>query len=461
MIPNRTILIGDVLEKIREIPGESIDVTVTSPPYFALRDYGIEGQWGLEGDFREFLKKLDTLMAELKRVTKKTGTVWVNLGDSYAGGTAHSDWSGTDEKFDKRCKNNKWSGPLKNDLQAKSRYGIPERFYINCIDNGWIARNHIPWIKPNAMPSSVRDRFSNKWESIFFFSKSQKYYFNLNAVREKPLTEQKPLKKSRLATINQPLFDYLDRVYDDKETKDSLQDKDTNTARLHRNRDGNPNKQDTTLGADGKPKATYAGFNERWKYRGRPNEPKGYTSIHERMAYKRKVEGVDHDAALNHPAGKNPGDIFIIPSKPFVEAHFATFPLELPLKILKAAGPNQVCSNCGDPRMPILEPSEAYKKYLGKGWHDHSADLEQGMQQTGEKHSVAADYRIVDWTKCDCDEAFVAGTVLDPFFGAGTTAEAAEKLGLNWVGIEINPKYVSEIITKRLDKFKNERLSEF
>lgn len=453
MIPNRTILIGDVLEKIREIPGESVDVTITSPPYFALRDYGVEGQWGLEGDFREFLKKLDALMAELKRVTKKTGTVWVNLGDSYAGSGKGAGTEDCKETwvFDKR------PSEVKTQVQTKSRYGIPERFYINCIDNGWIARNHIPWIKPNTMPSSVRDRFSNKWESIFFFSKSQKYYFNLNAVREKPLTEQKPLKKSRLATINQPLFDYLDRVYDDKETKDSLQDKDTNTARLHRNRDGNPNKQDTTLGADGKPKVTYAGFNERWKYRGKDTH-QGYDNIKQRMAYKRKVEGADHDATLNNPAGKNPGDIFIIPRKPFFEAHFATFPLELPLKILKAAGPNQVCSNCGDPRMPILEPSEAYKKYLGKGWHDHSADLEQGMQQTGEKHSVAADYRIVDWTKCDCDEAFVAGTVLDPFLGAGTTAEAAEKLGLNWVGIELNQTYVETIIEKRLSKFANERL---
>ena len=76
---------------------------------------------------------------------------------------------------------------------GKSRYAIPERFYINCIDDGWIARNHIPWYKANSMPSSVKDRFTNKWESIFFFAKQQKYYFDLDSVREQLLgKESKP-----------------------------------------------------------------------------------------------------------------------------------------------------------------------------------------------------------------------------------------------------------------------------
>src|SRR3990167_8147153 len=82
-------------------------------------------------------------------------------------------------------------GPAPVSNYEKSRLGIPERFYIQSIDDGWKARNHIPWYKENAMPSSVKDRFTNKWESIFFFVKAQKYYFNLNAVREKPKTETK------------------------------------------------------------------------------------------------------------------------------------------------------------------------------------------------------------------------------------------------------------------------------
>ena len=193
MIENRTILIGDVLEKLKEIPDESFDVEISSPPYWGLRDYGVEGQWGLEKDFREYLNKLDQLMVELKRVLKKTGTCWINLGDTYNGTGDHSDMLNFGKQNSTHGVDHlRLEGHLDKTIQRKSRHGIPERFYINCIDNGWISRNHIPWYKSNAMPSSIKDRFTNKWESIFFFAKNQKYYFNLDAVREKPLTESKP-----------------------------------------------------------------------------------------------------------------------------------------------------------------------------------------------------------------------------------------------------------------------------
>lgn len=453
---NRTILIGDVMEKLREIPGDSIDVVVSSPPYWALRDYKAEGQWGLEPDFHEYLKKMDGFMSEIKRVLKKTGTVWINLGDTYAGGTAHSDWTGTDDKFDQKRKAEPWTAFAKNGVQAKSRYGIPERFYINCIDNGWLARNHIPWVKPNAMPQSIKDRLSNKWESIFFFAKHQKYYFNLTAVREIPKTGFPKITKRTQHGVQSKLVEIPD---DPKITKDSIQDKQTNTARLHRHRDGNPNKQDTTLGADGQPKATYKNFNQR--YKDRAQDPEAYKRIKEQMARNRNDLGLEHESAINHPAGKNPGDVLVMNSKPFLDAHFATFPLDLPLWILRAAGPREVCSNCKLPRFPIVEPTAEYAKYLGKGFHDHSNDLEMGMQQQKQIPSISAQYKIAGWTKCDCNESFQPGIVLDPFFGAGTTAVAAEMLGLDWCGIELKQEYVSDIITKRLDKHKNKRLREF
>src|SRR3990167_2282333 len=181
VLQNRTILQGDVLEKIKEIPDESIDCIISSPPYWGLRDYGVEGQWGLEPDFHEYLAKMRTLMNELKRVLKKTGSCWINLGDCYGSHRSNEDNLMRSEKQEQ--------APVSN--YEKSRLGIPERFYIQCIDDGWKARNHISWYKENAMPSSVKDRFTNKWESIFFFVKAQKYYFNLNAVREKPKTETK------------------------------------------------------------------------------------------------------------------------------------------------------------------------------------------------------------------------------------------------------------------------------
>jgi len=184
-IKNRTILHGDVIEQLKNLPDECVDCIITSPPYWGLRDYGEEDQWGLEKDLNEYLDKLRKLMFELKRVLKKTGTCWINLGDSYGTQKGYDSFS---PSFIEREK-------VKN--YEKSRLGIPERFYVQSIDGGWIARNHIPWIKENSMPSSVKDRFTNKWESIFFFAKQQRYYFNLDAVRIKLKGETKLFQLQR------------------------------------------------------------------------------------------------------------------------------------------------------------------------------------------------------------------------------------------------------------------------
>ena len=170
---------------------------------------------------------------------------------------------------------------VKNHIQAKSRYGIPERFYANCIDDGWLARNHIPWIKENAMPSSVKDRFTNKWESVFFFAKEPQYYFNLDAVREKTITQTKPFNR-RIQEAKKGLGQMKmgdlpgaftqtaleDMTFNTKgERIEGLQEKlmdrkmanveGQSTQGIHRNRsEGKPdweNKQDSTLGADGTP----------------------------------------------------------------------------------------------------------------------------------------------------------------------------------------------------------------
>ena len=154
---------------------------------------------GLEKDFNEYLGKLDLIMDECWRVLKSTGTCWINLGDTYStvSGGMRDIKEGKTEQYGKinYTDNGKESvysvdqSKLYSNLKHKSRVGIPERFYIRCIDKGWVARNHIPWIKANSMPSSVRDRFTNKWESIFFFAKKPKgYYFDLDAVRVQPIT---------------------------------------------------------------------------------------------------------------------------------------------------------------------------------------------------------------------------------------------------------------------------------
>lgn len=441
-ITNRTILQGDVLDKLKEISDESIDCIISSPPYWGLRDYGVDGQLGLEPDFRDYLKIMSNIMDELKRVLKKTGSCWINLGDTYAGGPVGS-FNGGGKEFEGRDMSGvESSGKLdktKLTIFPKSRFGIPERFYIQCIDDGWIARNHIPWYKSNSMPSSVKDRFTNKWESIFFFVKEQKYYFNLDAVREKTTTESKP--------FNVRVRDTKRGLVQEKLTGGMTEDEDQNY------NDKGELKQDNTKGADGKPIPTYKGFNERWNN-------KSQDQFTKRKLEMRAVGG-DHDSCMNDTRGKNPGDVFFINPKPFAEAHFATFPVDLPLKILKCACPSQVCKKCSKPRNPISKATPEYQKAL-----DNIKGLESGNLTTGyqnyknETPALTASYQIIGWTDCGCNAGFESGIVLDPFFGAGTVGVVAEMLGLQWCGIELNEEYI-KIARNRLEPYLNNKLEVF
>ena len=152
MLELNKIYQGDVLEVLKTIPNESIDMCITSPPYWNMRDYGVEGQLGNENSYDEYLSKLDAIFDEVKRILKNTGSCWVNIGDVYS-------------------KNNKFNA------KKQSLIGIPDRFKIKMIDKGWLCRNEIIWHKPNAMPSSAKTRFNNDFEKLFFFTKSDLYYF--------------------------------------------------------------------------------------------------------------------------------------------------------------------------------------------------------------------------------------------------------------------------------------------
>jgi hypothetical protein len=196
--------------------------------------------------------------------------------------------------------------------------------------------------------------------------------------------------------------------------------------------------------------ANYNGFDE---------SPDSAKSIKHRMAASRAM-GADHDGCLNDPKGKNPGDIFNINPVPFVEAHFATFPIELPTKIIKCAVPDRICKKCGVPIENIMKPTEEYAELLGQGWHDHEFDETQGMQQKMTKTGATASYEKVGEKVCSCNAGFEPGVVFDPFMGAGTVALAAINLYRRWVGIEINPEY-AKIIKKRLEPKRNTSMDNF
>ena len=159
-----SILEGDALKKLKELPDQFVNMCMTSPPYWALRDYGVKGQLGLEPTFDEYINKLCNIFDEVKRVLRDDGTCWVNLGDTYFG-------SGKCAGVDNTPRT------IKGKLPDKTLTMIPMRFAIEMVNRGWILRNTIIWHKRSCMPSSVKDRFTVDFEYLFFFSKKKNYYF--------------------------------------------------------------------------------------------------------------------------------------------------------------------------------------------------------------------------------------------------------------------------------------------
>jgi DNA modification methylase len=184
-----TLYQGDALAVLREMEPGSVDCVVTSPPYFGLRDYGVDGQLGAEDTPAAFVERLVGVFREARRVLADDGTLWVNLGDSYnntssgQNGTGSTGLSGgRHDRMGARRKRLPSGLPLKNLL------GIPWRFAFAMQDDGWVLRNDIIWAKPNGMPESVTDRLSTKHEHIFLFTKGPRYWFDLDAIREPTTT---------------------------------------------------------------------------------------------------------------------------------------------------------------------------------------------------------------------------------------------------------------------------------
>ena len=185
---------SDALSGLKRLPDQSVDCVVTSPPYWALRDYGSpETTWGdgtraalgLEQDLGQYLKHLLEVFDQIRQVLKKTGTLWVNLGDTYHNATKWTMKGEAPQTIAGRNNRGFCAGRRANQgLPEKCLSLIPERFVLEMVNRGWILRNRICWHKPNHMPSSVKDRFACSWEYLFFFVKSRRYYFDLDSVRE-------------------------------------------------------------------------------------------------------------------------------------------------------------------------------------------------------------------------------------------------------------------------------------
>lgn len=301
------IMVGDCRASLRSLPDQSVHCVVTSPPYFGLRDYGHDGQIGQETTPEDFIAAMVEVFCEVRRVLRDDGTLWLNLGDSYARGFGGGS-PGTKSATNTGSFAGRKTGKVPDGLSPKDLIGIPWRVAFALQEDGWILRQDIIWHKPNPMPESVRDRCTKAHEYIFMLTKSPRYFFDSEAMKEPGVIPA------------------------------------------------------GTKGAKGSAaRQAEKGVNAR------PPEYKVYDGMRNRRS------------------------VWTVQTRPFKEAHFATYPPDL------------------------IEP-------------------------------------------CILAGCPVGGTVLDPFFGAGTTGLVAQRHGRNWIGCELNPTY-AEMAAARLMRDSGEDLA--
>lgn len=186
------IYIGDAIEVLKTLPDESVQCCVTSPPYYGLRDYGVVGQLGLEKTPEDYVSKMVEVFREVKRVLRNDGTLWLNIGDSYSGSFSNK-YSVTNKNSMSAHAGHILGGKEKatgivDGLKAKDLIGIPWRLAFALQSDGWWLRQDIIWSKPNPMPESVTDRCTKAHEYIFLLSKSARYYYDNEAIKEETNT---------------------------------------------------------------------------------------------------------------------------------------------------------------------------------------------------------------------------------------------------------------------------------
>jgi DNA modification methylase len=182
-MPAARILVGDVRTRLADIPDNTIQSCITSPPYWGLRDYGHDGQIGLEQTPDEYVAEMVAVFREVRRVLKDDGVLWLNLGDSYSG-SGKGPAGNLGAKHNERHLEHKHSAIVPDGLKPKDLVGIPWRVAFALQADGWYLRQDIIWHKPNPMPESVTDRCTKSHEYLFLLTKSAKYYFDNEAIKE-------------------------------------------------------------------------------------------------------------------------------------------------------------------------------------------------------------------------------------------------------------------------------------
>ena len=388
----------DCIAGMQSLTDGCIQTCITSPPYFGLRDYGVDGQIGLEQTPEEYVERLVDVFREVRRVLRDDGTLWLNLGDTYA---ANRTYQVPDSSVNGN-RSAEISSKIPYALKPKDLIGIPWRVAFALQADGWYLRQDIIWAKSNPMPESVRDRCTKSHEYIFLLSKSKKYYYDHEAIKE-------PLAKSSHARLAQDIANQKDSTRVPGKTNGPMKAVASGlTFGGRKGREYTPDENDPN----------FRNGSEQW---GREYIPT--------------------------PDGKaNKKSVWRVSTKPFKGAHFAVFPTDLIMPCVLAGSSSKVCPNCGMPWKRVTEKGEPIQQHWAPGTQD-KIDKAQGkhgatsIMNTGFTHSIVTTGWIAN---CACQNNNGTGKsiILDPFMGAGTTALVAKQLGRNYIGYELNPDYV-------------------
>ncbi len=377
------ILVGDCIEMMNTLPERSVHCAVTSPPYWGLRDYGVDGQIRLEKSPEAFVGKMVAVFRAVWRVLRD-GTLWLNIGDSYnanqgSGFDTNQDGDVNGRKKASASPRIKWGKP-------KDLCMIPERVVLALQTDGWYVRSKIVWAKKSPMPESCRDRPTSSWEPIYLLAKQERYFYDAEAVKEAlawPNDQRPPV--GTLDGVERPAAG--GRMPPIGGVK-------------HAGNNGNP---------------TYSGDRPEW------------------------------------PSGRNQRNVWNLGPEPYAEAHFATFPTEIPRRAIKAGTSEKgCCPSCGAPWTRVVERTKLTRERP----NDFTKrDGEEGTGNSCANTVAGVSSKTIAWEpSCQCPPHHpVPCVVLDPFLGSGTTVAVARELGRHGVGCELNPKY-AELARIRIGK---------
>lgn len=396
---------GDLFDVLPTLESQSVHMVCTSPPYWALRDYGVAGQLGLEATPEAYVARMVEAFAEVHRVLRDDGTLWLNIGDCYA-------WGGRggnpdDAPFRKQATNRGSlvaASPVPALCKPKDLVGIPWMLAFALRAWGWYLRAEIVWAKGvsfcdayagSVMPESVTDRPTRSHEQIFLLTKQRKYFYDAEAVRER-----------------------------------GVYPAGTMAAKGSSEREGNrrgARKKDEP-GRVGASNRTQTGsFQDRWDQKNVQRE----------------------DGYACYDGTRNMRTVWTISPKPFAEAHFATFPPDLVVPCIKAGTSDKgVCAVCGAPWRRVVEKEPIPE--------DVQSDFEAARQRTAAQHGRGDGFTTrrpnfergrgpTTWEPtCEHRDAeTVPATVLDPFSGAGTVGVVCAELNRQYVGVELNQAYIT------------------